>query len=592
MACCAVTEWNWDRSFRSSFLASLSFAEFTSKSILINAFSDFTELSQQRSGVAIHALAIDDSLKDSLRESARLCNLGLQFYPSIEALETNAGMHLNGCIVMTGGVSNRRDLALLKRLKAHFYEVPIIFVTSCGQAADAVALMQSGVFSVLTIPLQRDLLVDHLSRAARSHCFTKAAQHSQRVAAQRMRLVTPKESEVLQRIVAGQRNKDIAEALGLTIRAVEHRRFRLMEKLGASSVAELIATAVTARFYEQNHSFSRTPTLPSLVEDQRATVKGLEVWSFNGEGRKLILEACVYRHASWLDRASQSMGFERGVGLPGKVWETQQAVFMNSLEDDGFLRVHPATQAGITTGIGIPFFSNGQLKSVIVILMDCREDVSAVWESWTFQVQSERMRLNDGAFINCEKLKRLSEFVELPLGTGIAGLIAEQKLPFAASRFSEDPVAIRGTAIDAEQLVSGVGLPLTDSPHRIPDALIMFNARLTPMFRVIQVWKPSLDQQSLVLAKEFVDGKATLTSQLSQLDSSHNDSSSVGLPASSEPLGIAPESWYRKSPVVTGIDFEGVRIQTAQAIQPLAIALAIPTMVGGQVAAITVLASD
>ena len=204
--------------------------------------------------------------------------------------------------------------------------------------------------------------------------------------------------------------------------------------------------------------------------------------------------------------------------------------------------------------------------------------MKAVFESWRLDPQSSTLRLASGSYINCERLRRLSEFVHLPVGDGLAGVAAEQSKPYVSVRFSEDLNAVRGLALSAEQLISGVALPLTDSGAAINDVLLMFNSETSPMFSLLQVWKPAPNDAGLILSAEFANGVPSLASQLSSTNQSTADS-------------LAKDCWTKKAPVVVDFDVADEKlVRSTTAVSPT-FGLAVPTLVNGRVVAVTVLAN-
>ena len=114
-------------------------------------------------------------------------------------------------------------------------------------------------------------------------------------ASARLREATPREIEVLELILLGRKNREIAAALGITVRAVEDRRFRLMKKMQVESLAELVGVALRARMYDAGLSAGTAAT--SVIGPGRS-VEGIEVWTADSNSSDWTLTGGSYRNAS------------------------------------------------------------------------------------------------------------------------------------------------------------------------------------------------------------------------------------------------------------------------------------------------------
>jgi RNA polymerase sigma factor (sigma-70 family) len=118
--------------------------------------------------------------------------------------------------------------------------VPIIFITGRGSIPMSVQAMKGGALDFLKKPVDGDLLLESIQRAlARSReALARAAEHSD--VARRLARLTPREREVLELVVAGMLNKQIAAELGAAEKTVKVHRGRVMKKMEADSVADLV----------------------------------------------------------------------------------------------------------------------------------------------------------------------------------------------------------------------------------------------------------------------------------------------------------------------------------------------------------------
>lgn len=118
--------------------------------------------------------------------------------------------------------------------------VPVVVTSENATVAGAVKLMKSGAKDVVELPCTREEFWDRLSKTL-AECDAEAAANAVRSEmASRMDLLTPAEEEVVQAMLDGLANKQIAQRLGIGLRTVELRRSKIMRKMQAKSVAELV----------------------------------------------------------------------------------------------------------------------------------------------------------------------------------------------------------------------------------------------------------------------------------------------------------------------------------------------------------------
>jgi two-component system response regulator DctR len=146
-----------------------------------------------------------------------------------------------GCLVLDMRMPGMGGLALFEQLveRGLTQAVPVIFLTGHGDVPTAVAAVKRGAFDFVEKPFSDNALVDRIEQAlARSTAALDARRSGQALAA-RVAALTEREREVMDLVVAGQPNKLIADALGISVRTVEVHRARLFEKMDVRSAVEL-----------------------------------------------------------------------------------------------------------------------------------------------------------------------------------------------------------------------------------------------------------------------------------------------------------------------------------------------------------------
>lgn len=145
-----------------------------------------------------------------------------------------------GCVVLDIRMPGLGGLELQDEMKKQGYTLPIIFVTGHGDVPMAVDAMQKGAVDFIQKPFRDQELLDRIHIALETDEERRAAQQQHNVVAERIALLTNREREVFELVVTGKPNKLIAYELGVSQRTVEIHRARVMEKMEARSLADLV----------------------------------------------------------------------------------------------------------------------------------------------------------------------------------------------------------------------------------------------------------------------------------------------------------------------------------------------------------------
>jgi two-component system response regulator FixJ len=145
-----------------------------------------------------------------------------------------------GCLVLDVRMPEMSGLELQEKLNLQGAVVPVIFITGHGDVPMAVEAMQAGAFDFLQKPFRDQDLIDRIQRALERDRTNRAALNERSLIRERLESLTPREREVLALVTSGKPNKIMAADLGVSQRTVEIHRARVMEKMGASSLAQLV----------------------------------------------------------------------------------------------------------------------------------------------------------------------------------------------------------------------------------------------------------------------------------------------------------------------------------------------------------------
>ncbi len=158
---------------------------------------------------------------------------------------------LSGCVILDIRMPGISGLELQDKLANLGSSLPIIFVTGYGDVPMAVEAMQKGAFDFIEKPFRDQELLERIGAAMEADKTRRAQQHQEHKVQQRMARLTNREREVLELVVTGKPNKIIAHELDVSQRTVEIHRARVMEKMEAGSLAELVrmylATTTTSQ---------------------------------------------------------------------------------------------------------------------------------------------------------------------------------------------------------------------------------------------------------------------------------------------------------------------------------------------------------
>jgi len=182
----------------------------------------------------------DEAVRDALGMLFRSIGLQHEAYSSaLDFLQHYDGKR-HSCLVADIRMPGLSGLELQQRLNEQRAEIPIIFITGHGDVPMAVTAMKSGAADFVQKPFRDQDLIDRIHKALDRDLERRKGRAEEDGIRGRIALLTPRENEVMQRVVRGQANKVIAMDLGVSQRTVELHRARVMRKLKMRSVAELV----------------------------------------------------------------------------------------------------------------------------------------------------------------------------------------------------------------------------------------------------------------------------------------------------------------------------------------------------------------
>jgi RNA polymerase sigma factor (sigma-70 family) len=188
----------------------------------------------------IHVVDDDAAARSSLRLLLKSLGLNAVAYDSAAAFLTDYDPGQPGCLLLDIRMPGMSGLDLQQELNRRGTISPVIFITGHGDVAMAVEAMQHGAFDFLQKPFREHELLDRVQKALARDSAIREQLRGHDAMRARLETLTAREREVLDLVAKGASNKVIARELGISQRTVEIHRSRVMEKMNAESVAQLV----------------------------------------------------------------------------------------------------------------------------------------------------------------------------------------------------------------------------------------------------------------------------------------------------------------------------------------------------------------
>ena len=188
----------------------------------------------------------DNSVRDSLSLLLNFRGFRTREFASAEAFLETWHNDLRGCLLLDLRMTGMDGLVLQQILAERGSRLPIVFLSGHGDIAQAKAALKAGAIDFLEKPIDHESLFTSLNEALKKD--TQQQVEDQRIAdiEARIKRLSERERQVMERVVAGRHNREIAAELEISPRTVEVFKARMMEKMQARSVPELVKLALEA----------------------------------------------------------------------------------------------------------------------------------------------------------------------------------------------------------------------------------------------------------------------------------------------------------------------------------------------------------
>ncbi|MEJ1358198.1 MAG: response regulator [Candidatus Sedimenticola sp. (ex Thyasira tokunagai)] len=188
----------------------------------------------------------DQAMRSSLKWLIETVGMNVEVFASADEFIRGYYPGRAGCLLLDVRMPGMSGLELQEYFIEQQIRIPIIIITGHGDVPMAVRAMKVGAVDFIEKPFNDELLLDSIRNALALDVEQRSQQAEQAVIATRLAHLTLREHEVMEMVTNGRANKEIATELGVSAKTVEAHRARVMEKMEAASLADLVKMAIAA----------------------------------------------------------------------------------------------------------------------------------------------------------------------------------------------------------------------------------------------------------------------------------------------------------------------------------------------------------
>lgn len=192
----------------------------------------------------VYVVDDDEAVRDSLKWLLEGVSYTVRTFDSAESFLSGFDPKAIACLVLDVRMPGMSGLELQEELLSRQLDLPLIFITGHGDVPMAVNTMKRGAADFIEKPFDQAKLKAQVERMLAQAREAASRRERERINQALMARLTAREQQVLERIMAGRLNKQIADDLGISIKTVEAHRANIMDKLKANTVADLMRVAL------------------------------------------------------------------------------------------------------------------------------------------------------------------------------------------------------------------------------------------------------------------------------------------------------------------------------------------------------------
>ena len=198
----------------------------------------------------------DPAIRKSLRWLIESVGLKVQTHELASEFLESYSPDIPGCLVLDIRIPGMSGLELQEKLRERGYDIPVIIVSGYGDVPMAVRAMKAGAIDFLEKPVSDQVLLDYIQKGIETDIKNKQNRIQNQDLMERKELLTRREREVMEYVVAGFSSREIAGTLNVSFKTVEAHRAKIMKKMQARSVPKLIQMDLQIKDvpeYNRNH---------------------------------------------------------------------------------------------------------------------------------------------------------------------------------------------------------------------------------------------------------------------------------------------------------------------------------------------------
>ena len=188
----------------------------------------------------------DPSIRRALQRLIESVGLRAEVYGTAQDFLSAYDSSKAGCLVLDVRMPGLSGLDLQKTLASRKIDVPVVFITGHADVHMSVGAMKAGALDFIEKPFKEQVLLDAIFSAIDRDAQIRSQKSTRSRIEDRLAMLTPREREVLTHVVVGKLNKEVAAEMGISEKTIKVHRARVMKKMQAESLAELVLLAQSA----------------------------------------------------------------------------------------------------------------------------------------------------------------------------------------------------------------------------------------------------------------------------------------------------------------------------------------------------------